>query len=170
MDLLYAPWRSPYSESNDDAKKADAQPGQCVFCKQLAAHTDEEFLIIKRYKHCYVLLNKYPYNAGHLLILPLAHLKNLSELPTEARAEMMELITHATTIVETTLGCGGVNVGLNLGRAAGAGIPSHLHFHVLPRWLGDTNFTMALAGTRVISFDLDDVYKKLKPAFEKLKL
>lgn len=170
MDHLYAPWRSTYSKSAHTAKNETTDSNECVFCQQLALQTDEHFFILKRFKHCFVVLNKYPYNAGHLLILPLDHLQELTQLSYDARHEIMEVIVHATEILKKILASEGINVGINLGKAAGAGIPSHLHFHMVPRWIGDTNFAVAIAETKVISFDLHDIYKQLKPAFDNLKL
>ena len=113
------------------------------------------------------MLNKYPYNAGHLLILPIRHVALLSDLEKNERAELMELVNMSVNIVSATLGNHGLNIGINLGKAAGAGIPSHLHTHILPRWDGDTNFMPAIAKTKVISFDLSDIYEKLKKEFDK---
>jgi ATP adenylyltransferase len=115
-------------------------------------------------------MNKIPYNAGHLLIIPFAHINTLILQDKDARIEQIELVTHAVEIVKNTLGAHGVNVGINLGKAAGTGIPSHLHTHVLPRWERDTNFLPALAETKTISFDLHEIYKTLKPIFKKLTL
>ena len=111
------------------------------------------------------MLNLYPYNAGHLLILPFEHTATLEALPKATRTEIMELTSLCTKILESELKCDGINVGINLGRAAGAGIPSHLHLHVLPRWNGDTNFLPTLADTKQVSFDLKKIYTLLKKAF-----
>lgn len=161
---LYAPWRSSYSHSTDKSKDEDITPDVCVFCLQLDEN-DEKNFIIKRYKHCFVVLNKYPYNAGHLLVVPFNHHKDLAQLETAARTEIMEVITAATAILQKELKTHGINIGLNLGKASGAGIPSHLHFHVLPRWIGDTNFLPALANTKVVSSDLSELFQQLKPFF-----
>lgn len=167
MKFLYAPWREDYSSAIDKAsKQSDASQAACVFCKQLAENNDEKNLIIKRFHHNYVLLNKYPYNAGHILILPLEHHAELSELSLPARIELIELINSTIELMQTTLNPHGFNVGFNLGKEAGAGIPSHLHAHVLPRWQGDTNFLPTLADTKQISFDLHKIYERLKMAFE----
>jgi ATP adenylyltransferase len=167
MKFLFAPWRSKYAKSAE-SKKETTTSKECVFCQQLNENNDEEYFILKRFKYCFIALNKFPYNAGHLLILPLQHQSSLSTLSAQGRIEMMELVTQSTQIVQEVLECEGVNIGLNLGKAAGAGIPSHLHMHVLPRWLADTNFMPALSETKVISFDLSQIYKQLKPYFEKL--
>jgi ATP adenylyltransferase len=117
-----------------------------------------------------VMLNRFPYNAGHLLILPYAHKAGLNELSKEDRQELTELTNASIEIVKRELTCDGVNIGANLGKAAGAGIPSHLHMHILPRFLGDTNFLPTLADTKQISFDLGKIYTRLKPHFEQLHI
>jgi len=165
MKVLFAPWRNEYTESEARTKNDGITKDECVFCHQLRENNDEKYYILKRYSHCYVVLNKYPYNAGHILILPLKHVGSLNELSPETRAEIMELTNVCTQAVQDALKCDGVNIGMNLGKAAGAGIPSHLHMHVLPRWTGDTNFMPTLGNTKVISFNLDEIYQKLRPYF-----
>lgn len=166
MHNLYAPWRSIYAQSIDASKDNDTDSDACIFCGLRHDNNDATNFIVKRYTYCYVILNKYPYNAGHILILPYAHHKELNQLEYAARTEIMEVITKATTILQETLKAQGINIGLNSGKAAGAGIPSHLHFHVLPRWIGDTNFLPTLAYTKVISFDLHEIYEILKLHFK----
>jgi len=161
MKDLYAPWRSPYSSSDESHKKATTPAWDCVFCDCIKQNEDAHNFILKRYNHCIAILNKYPYNAGHILVIPHEHVKKLTELPTHARTEIMEVITQATAIVERELKAEGINIGVNLGSASGAGIPSHLHWHILPRWNGDTNFLPTLANTKVISFDLKEMYNLL---------
>jgi len=165
MDVLFAPWRSNYTEKEARTKNEGTTETECTFCRQFQKNNDQGCYILKRTKHCIVILNRYPYNAGHLLVLPISHVGKLQKLPKEVRHELMDLISQSTEIVQRELGAHGVNIGLNLGKAAGAGIPSHLHFHVLPRWQGDANFMPVLGKTKVISFDLDQIYKKLKPHF-----
>ncbi len=166
MKILYAPWREDYTTSS--ARSTDNKES-CVFCDQLRDQDDEKHFIVTRFKHCYVVLNRYPYNGGHLLVLPLEHTQKLSALSSEARTELMEVVTHCSTILEKELNAQGINIGLNQGKAAGAGLPSHLHFHVLPRWAGDTNFLPTLAQTKTVSVSLEDLYNKLKPHLDKLK-
>ena len=166
MKRIYAPWRSSYISDTARAKQEEATQHECLFCKQFKQKKDDQNFILKRFKHTIILLNRFPYNAGHLLIMPIKHTSDLSSLSKEARAELMELITQSATIVERELKADGINIGLNLGKASGAGIPSHLHFHVLPRWSGDTNFLPTLAHTKQISFDLSEMYKQLKKAFK----
>lgn len=170
MNRLYCPWRGEYTTATAHTKNENATQDECVFCMQFAQKKDENFFILKRFQYHAVMLNLYPYNAGHLLILPFNHVANLHELSKESRSEMTELIMHSTQILKHTLDAHGFNVGLNLGKAGGAGIPSHLHYHVLPRYIGDTNFLPVLAQTKQISFDLHEFYKKLKPEFEQIKI
>ena len=170
MNRLYAPWRSLYAKSVHEGRSDHAAKNQCDFCIQLAANQDDRYFILKRFKQSFVCLNLYPYNAGHLMVLPNEHRANLYEISKEARTEIMEISCASTSILQEVLESEGVNIGLNMGKAAGAGIPSHLHMHVLPRWSGDTNFLPTLANTKLISFDLQEIFQKLKPAFEKLTL
>lgn len=164
MEKLFAPWRDKYATSvaHDKTEKLD----RCVFCEQLKADDDEAYFILGRYKYNFIIMNKYPYNAGHLLIIPNEHVDCLKKMETEARTEMMDLMNKCTYLLETELKAGGINIGINQGKAAGAGIPEHLHAHVLPRWLGDTNFLPTIADTKQISTDMVQIYKKLKPHFE----
>jgi len=166
MKFLYCPWRSSYAQTNGHAKKEETKKEECIFCTITQEDDDEKNFIIKRFKHNFVMLNRFPYNAGHVLITPYQHIAYLHDVEQQSRAELMELTARSTKIVMDVLEAHGVNVGCNFGKAAGAGIPSHYHIHVLPRWLGDTNFLPTLAQTKQISFDLHDIYRKLKPAFE----
>ncbi len=162
MDILNAPWRQKYVEQTHKPRT------ECVFCEILKQDTDQENLVLGRYKHNAVLMNKYPYNAGHLLIIPLDHIDTLEGLTPEARAEMMELASAATGIIGKLFKNQGTNIGINMGKAAGAGIPEHLHTHVVPRWHGDTNFLPVIAGTKQISVDMAEMYQQLKPLFGEL--
>jgi ATP adenylyltransferase len=169
MKRLYAPWRNNYTKKIASPSKDDPSEDACVFCRQLKENKDTDYFILKRFKHTVVMLNLYPYNAGHLLLLPLDHCPDFTTMSPEARCEMMELIMVSTQILQETLKAPGINVGLNLGKAAGAGIPSHLHMHVIPRWPGDTNFLPLIADTKQVSVDLHKMYAQLLPAFEKIK-
>jgi len=170
MKKLFAPWRSEYASDFGEEKKEGIKKNKCLFCSQLKENKDEKNFILKRFKHSFVMLNKYPYNAGHLLILPIKHTATLSKLSKEELSELMELQSKSIDILFSTLKNDGLNAGLNLGKAAGAGIPSHLHIHLLPRWQGDTNFMPVIAQTKVISFDLSKFYKQLKKEFDKLAI
>lgn len=170
MKKLYAPWRSSYTASADRTKNEEAREHECVFCTQLKENNDEKYLILKRFSYSFVLLNSYPYNAGHLLILPLTHQADLYDLSSPARAEIMEVASASVAILKDMLKPHGFNLGVNLGKAAGASIPSHLHMHLLPRWNSDTNFLPTLGDTKVVSFDLLKIYEQLKPAFDTITL
>ena len=169
MDILYAPWRNKYVNDIRRTNNGSSED-ECVFCHQLKEDKDEHHFVLRRFKHCYVMLNLHPYNAGHLLVLPYAHVAHLNALSQEARIELIELLSHGSAILKEVLSADGVNIGANIEKAAGAGIPHHLHFHVLPRWNGDTNFMPTLMQTKQISVDLHDIYKKLKPAFASLSM
>jgi len=170
MNHLYAPWRGKYITKKAIKNTFDTNIEKpCVFCAKLSENQDEQNFILKRFKHHAVILNLYPYNAGHLMVIPLEHKKRLLELSSEARQEFVELTSQSIAILEEDLGADGINAGLNLGAAAGAGIPSHLHMHVIPRWAGDTNFMPIIAETKPISLDLNLVYQDLKPLFDKIK-
>ncbi len=161
MDILYAPWREEYALKAGNIDTTSKE--NCVFCSQLAQDKDEEFFILGRYTYHCIMLNRYPYNSGHLLILPFEHSANLEDISTEAQQELIYLINQCTTLVKTELKAHGVNIGINLGKAAGAGIPGHLHAHVLPRWQGDTNFLPTLAQIKQVSTDLTKLYTHLRP-------
>lgn len=170
MKKLYAPWRSTYTTDTAHTKNEHASKQECDFCIQFAENNDPKHFILKRFTYNAVMLNRYPYNAGHLLVLPFDHIGNLADLKDDVRYELIDLVTHSITILKNVLGAEGINVGLNLGKAAGAGIPAHIHMHVLPRWLGDTNFLPTIGQTKVVSYDLNELYEKLRKAFDELHL
>lgn len=159
MKLLYAPWRSNYltQESNSSG---------CSFCTQISEQQDEKNFILARFNYCTVFLNLYPYNSGHVLVVPYTHESNLNNLSTQERHELIDITSLTIKILQDTLNCDGTNMGLNIGKASGGSIPDHLHAHIVPRWLGDTNFVVTTTDTKVISFDLFITYKKLKKAFD----
>jgi len=162
MEKLYAPWRSQYVNKTEKQKIKKAG---CLFCQKAKAKDDAQEYIIKRYPYCYVILNIYPYNAGHIMIIPNKHTTDLKRLSSAERIELMHALTESIDIINKTLKPDGINVGINLGKAAGAGLPKHLHIHVVPRWEGDTNFMPLLAETKHISMDLNKIYAELKKAF-----
>ncbi|MBV8661270.1 MAG: HIT domain-containing protein [Candidatus Dependentiae bacterium] len=169
MDILYAPWRDKYI--NHSKKQSSSSDEACVFCEKNAEKDpDKQEFVLKKTKHAFIILNLYPYNGGHLLILPHKHVANLEDLSKAARAELMELVSASITIVKKVLNAEGINAGLNLGRASGAGIPGHLHFHVVPRWFGDTSFITTIGHTKNVSVDLERIYNDLKPAFQALEI
>lgn len=161
MKHLYAPWRGSYTLEAHEQTHLDKG---CPFCIDKQQYTKK--YVIKEYMHVLVLLNLYPYNPGHLLIVPKEHIAQLSDLLPKVRTELMDITTHAVTVLEKSLGNSGTNVGINLGdEAAGGSIPEHLHVHVVPRWKGDTNFMPVIAHTKQLSQDLNVVYETLKEVF-----
>ncbi len=139
--------------------------GECVFCQAVQAEQDKQQFIIKRGKTSFVMLNRYPYTNGHLLIMPYRHIPELQDLSTEENKEIMELTSQAVEVMKKELQTDGFNCGFNLGRAAGAGIIEHIHMHVVPRWVGDTNFLPVLSETRTLPEYLGETYKRLVDKF-----
>ncbi len=165
MEKIYAPWREKYIKKAVQKTNSERIKADCLFCHQLKQNKDEEFYIIKRFKHTFVILNLYPYNGGHLLVLPIEHNGTLQDCSQNTRSELIETVNISMQVLKKTLQPQGFNVGLNLGQAGGGGIPSHLHFHVLPRWEGDTNFLPLTCDTKTISTDLKELYQTLKKEF-----
>jgi ATP adenylyltransferase len=157
---IWAPWRLPYVK---DASKD--HESECIFCIKPAEDDDEENLIVHRGEHCFVILNLFPYTNGHLMIAPYSHLATLPDLEPAVAAEMIALAQRAMVVLDDKYGPHGYNAGLNQGRVAGAGYESHIHFHVVPRWAGDTNYMPVLADTRVMPQSLEDSYRTLKGEF-----
>ncbi|MBR5624740.1 HIT domain-containing protein [bacterium] len=150
---VWAPWRTAYIASHP-------RDGKCVFCAKAEAspEKDRENLLLERGKKCFVCMNAYPYTPGHVLILPYAHVETLGELDEETYNEFFALLKKWQGIVRESVGAGGLNIGINMGKIAGAGIAEHLHMHIVPRYFGDTNFITTCADTRVISRSLLDIY------------
>ncbi len=169
MKLLYAPWRHDYVNGKTEKPQGPLK-NNCIFCHQFSQQDDEKYYIIKRFPRTAVMLNYYPYNAGHIMVLPFEHEGDLTKLSTETRTELMEVTSLSLPIIEKALDAQGFNVGINLGAAGGGGIPEHLHIHILPRWKGDTNFLEAIAGTRLISSDMHKVYQLLREGFEPISI
>jgi ATP adenylyltransferase len=138
----------------------------CVFCKAQAMQDGAENLIAYRGKLAYVILNRYPYTSGHLMVIPFEHKSNLEELDAGTRAEMMELTSRCTTVLKNIYRPQGFNLGMNMGEAAGAGVLGHVHIHIVPRWKGDTNFMSAVGATRVLPEALEDTYQRIKNGFQ----
>jgi ATP adenylyltransferase len=138
----------------------------CVFCNAQARIDDAENLIAFRGEHAYVILNRFPYTSGHLMVIPFIHKPNLEELDPVTRAEMMELTSRCTTVLKDIYKPQGFNLGVNIGKAAGAGVVGHVHIHIVPRWMGDTNFMSSVGETRVLPESLEDTYKRVKKAFD----
>jgi len=137
----------------------------CVFCNAQALTDGNENLIAFRGKNAYVILNRFPYTSGHLMVIPFQHTSNLEELDSETRAEMMELTSRCTTILREEYRTKSFNVGVNIGEAAGAGVLGHVHIHIVPRWAGDTNFMSSVGQTRVLPEALEDTFKRIQRAF-----
>ncbi len=191
MDHLWTPWRYSYITGTEK----DAAPGRrkgvppaldawpddlgCIFCNMITsvnhAITDgmasevaeKAAHVVLRGQHCWVCLNAYPYNSGHVLILPYQHLDRLAELPVPAAEEMMHLAQRLETAFHAAYKAAGINFGINIGQAAGAGVAAHVHMHALPRWIGDANFMTTTAETRVLPESLDDTWTHLRTALQK---
>jgi len=159
MENLWAPWRMEYILGKREP--------YCIFCREGNGRSDEERLILLRCRLIMVMMNKFPYNNGHLLIAPWRHVAGLEELSQEETTHIMQWMKISTNILKQTMHPHGFNVGLNLGCAAGAGVEDHLHFHVVPRWQGDTNFLTVFADVRSIPEHLKQTYEKLLPYFKK---
>ena len=138
----------------------------CIFCNALARPDDAENLIIKRGKLAFIILNLYPYTSGHIMVAPMAHQPSLEFLDPDSRAEMMELVSQSIVVLKKIYKPQAFNVGANIGEAAGAGEPGHVHLHIVPRWAGDTNFMSTLGETRVLPEALENTYKRIKATFE----
>lgn len=159
MEHLWTPWRSAY---------VSQKPGHdfCVFCDAVASRDDERTLLLYRANHNFIILNRFPYSSGHLMIAPNAHVSKLTGIDAAAADEMMQLARLTETILEEIYNPHGINLGMNMGEAAGAGIAAHIHLHVLPRWTGDANFMTTVGHTRVIPESLEDSFRKLRARFD----
>jgi ATP adenylyltransferase len=161
MKRLFSPWRSQYIESfSKTATKAE----ECVLCSAHTGRNDDERLVVSRGRTCYVVMNLYPYNSGHLMIVPYRHISSLGALTDEECLEMMTMVRTMAGALEKVSRPDGFNFGSNIGRTAGAGIDKHIHFHIVPRWTGDTNFMPVLADTKMISEDMHSTLRKLRAA------
>jgi len=187
MDYLWTPWRYAYITSADKTVRAGvpealvAWPGDhgCVFCNLIASvdHAIEQGMdrekaeaaggLVLRGKFCFVCLNAYPYTSGHVMVMPYAHLARLSALPTETAHELMDLAQQTERVLEKLYSPQGYNIGMNLGRAAGAGVAGHLHLHAMPRWTGDTNFMTTVGETRVLPEELMVTWQRIREEFQK---
>ena len=162
MDVLWSPWRYDYIKS--DKNDTSAKSSGCVFCNILNnSATDEESFILYRAEFNFVILNIYPYISGHLMIIPYEHLADLDQAPKETTDELMDLTKKCQSIFRKVYEPQGINLGMNLGKAAGAGVAEHFHLHFLPRWIGDANFMTAIGQTRTVPESLQTTYEKLKP-------
>ena len=158
LERLWAGWRSAYVEAAGD-------DDGCVLCRILASDDDREAHVVWRGERCAAVLNAFPYTSGHLMVMPVRHVGDLEDLDAAEAAELWSAVTDAVRALKAAYTPGGVNVGLNLGLAAGAGVPGHLHVHALPRWNGDTNFMTSAAETRVLPEPLDASDEKVRAAW-----
>jgi ATP adenylyltransferase len=157
-EVLFTPWRLAYLAG-------DALPKEgCLFC-ELPKDSDEASLIVHRGRRAYVVLNRYPYTNGHLMVTPFGHFPGLDGMPPEDRVELIDLAAKAEGVLASTYHPHGMNLGINLGRSAGAGVADHVHLHVVPRWDGDTNFLTVLGGTRTVPEELAATRARLAPLF-----
>ncbi|KPL02932.1 MAG: HIT family hydrolase [candidate division Zixibacteria bacterium SM23_73_2] len=162
MKNLWAPWRKEFILSEKEKG--------CVFCNRLKQRNDKKNLILLRGKSCFVILNRFPYNSGHLMVSPKKHTGNLEKLKDAELLELLKLTRISVKVLKEVFKPHGFNLGMNLEKVSGAGIADHLHIHVVPRWSGDTNFMPVLSDTKVVSISLDEAYRKLKKRFEKIVL
>ena len=154
MEYLWSPWRMRYITNHETSP-------ECVFCEAARQEDGPANLIVARGDHAYIIMNRYPYTSGHVMVVPYAHQASFEQLDGESRAEIMELLARVMQVVRAVYAPEGFNVGANIGSAAGAGIADHVHFHVVPRWGGDTNFMSSLASTRVLPETLEDTYQRI---------
>jgi ATP adenylyltransferase len=157
---IWAPWRLEYVKDASKDKESE-----CIFCAAIGSDDDEANLVVHRGELCFVILNKFPYTNGHLMVAPYEHVSTLQALEPETTMEMMALAQRGMTALESSYSPHGYNVGVNQGRVAGAGVEHHIHMHVVPRWGGDTNFMPVLGDTRVMNQTLEDSYATVREAF-----
>ena len=160
MDYIWTPWRYTYITTAD----VSAHGHSCVFCELLRSGDDERSLIVYRGKFNFIVLNAYPYTSGHSMIVPYEHVDRLHKLPAGASVELMELACKMETVLFDLYRPDGANIGMNIGKAAGAGIAGHIHMHALPRWVADANFISVIGETRILPEDLETTYRRLKQA------
>lgn len=172
-EQLWAPWRLAYiagdkveGKPSNRALPVGSDPG-CFVCQAAAGDDDRHRLVVQHGQHSLTVLNRYPYNNGHLLIAPNRHVARLDQLEAVEQLDLVQTIAQMISLLERTIGAEGFNVGLNLGKVAGAGLPGHVHWHIVPRWNGDTNFMPTLAGIRVIPQSLDALWELLTDALER---
>jgi len=162
MERLWAPWRLEYIKNTQDNDQG------CIFCQKPQQADDKENLIVYRSDQSFVIMNKFPYNNGHLMVVPYIHEADLTKFNDDVLLDIQHLLQLSLLALNETMNPHGINIGVNLGRSAGAGIVDHLHYHIVPRWNGDTNYMPVLAGTKVISEALEESWQKLHTSFKKL--
>lgn len=159
MDKIWAPWRIKYVQQK--------KPKGCIFCKMLPQKKDKKNFILLRSSHCFAVLNTYPYNNGHVMIVPRRHIRSLEDLREEELLDINKTLIKTKSTLKIILKPLGFNIGMNIGKVAGAGVDKHLHIHIVPRWPGDTNFMPVTAATKVISQSLKGLYEKFERALNK---
>ncbi len=155
MDTLWSPWRMKYMMNQD-------RPHECIFCKAAAEEDSVENLVVLRRETAFVILNRYPYTTGHIMIVPFRHVDTIEELDSRSRAELMDLMAEMMILLRELYHPQAFNIGANIGAAAGAGIAQHVHLHVVPRWSGDTNFMSTIGETRVLPEELPDTFRRIR--------
>ncbi len=163
MDQLWAPWRKAYIQA-DPPKR-----GRCLFCSLAASRSDASNLILARSRYSFSVLNRYPYNNGHLMVVPRRHVASIAQLSAKERLDWLDLYDQMEKALKKSCRPHGLNVGINVGRIAGAGVPGHLHLHVVPRWRGDVNFMPVIGQTKVISESLKESYRGIRSYLKKEK-
>lgn len=166
MEKLFSPWRSAYISSFAGSERSDG----CVFCDAYNGSDDEASLLVFRGVEAFVLMNRFPYNSGHLMVIPVRHTSDFQSLTRAEQAEMMELLAASERALTELSKPQAFNIGMNLGRIAGAGIDGHLHWHIVPRWNGDTNFLPVIADVKVVSEDMAGQWKRLRQIFARSAL
>jgi len=157
LEILWAPWRMEYILGEKESG--------CIFCTRINQESDKENLILLRGKNNFVIMNKYPYNNGHLMVVPNRHSSEFDSLNDPEKLEMVNLVSKSMNVLKKTINPDGFNVGMNIGKIAGAGIDDHLHFHIVPRWAADTNFMPVVGQTKIISENLEETWERLKEGF-----
>ena len=159
MERIWAPWREVYFNTLPGKK--------CIFCIGKDSRRDSEKYVVKRNKYCFLMLNKYPYNNGHMMIAPYRHIKHLRSLSSVEILDILKMLKETCSLLTNLLRAEGFNIGVNLGKVAGAGYEAHLHIHIVPRWVGDTNFMPVIGQTKVISESLNLFYERIKDAYQR---
>ena len=162
MEILWSPWRMEYLQREKQATDS------CVFCEASRGSDDRAKLVLYRASACFIICNRYPYNNGHLLVVPHRHAGDLDDLTADESANVMHVVRYGVRLLRRTYQPDAVNIGMNLGAAAGAGILDHVHVHIVPRWEGDTNYMTVFSGTRVISEELERTFDRLKGTIAKM--
>jgi ATP adenylyltransferase len=165
IEVKFTPWRMAYIKSSDVSHEHDEG---CVLCRlhHDDPSNDADNLVLHRATHCYIVMNRYPYNSGHLMVVPYAHTADLAGLDATCAEELFHLSRRCVAVLEQVYQAHGFNLGMNLGRTAGAGIDEHLHMHIVPRWNGDTNFMPLIGGTKLVPVTLEHTYQQLRPLFD----